>query len=1268
MKLQLEIDVKGGTSGRALKVVEGGVRDIGKAARDANSEVSALGKGIQSMIGNLLSGFTALQGFRFLKGLVQEGVLFNATMETSRLGIAALIQTFTVFKIAGKEVTDETTKQTMAMQLAVQVQDKLRLAALQTTATYEELIDALGEGLGPALQAGFNLDQVVEFTKAITQTAAAIRLPMNQLGQEIRAIFEGDTQRYSRISRQIIFPEIPKGDVQKTIRDLEKQGKLYDFVMGRMRAFIMMGRELEGTFYGVWSNFKDAVQQALGSGTQDATKELTTLFIQLRSEIVQIDAAGHATFNPEFVDRVKSLAGAFVTLAKALADVAKFFALEKGPTAFGADAARSLGLEGVGVRIWNQRKEEDKKAGIDSIPERITRSPFSTKPKGRMFSYLFSGKDTKPWTDKDGTPLMEPLERRRNVGPSMADFLKGMQQLEIEARKNAAIEAEMEKQRLKEERALQRAAIAAERYANALQNIAEQAQAANLRSTFDSVVALVDAMNQKSYGADRIVGEGLKDEVNAVRDLYNSMLAADKLQRDLEEKISMADLRKTDRDVEGEKKAADEILQIRTAALNEYRQKYSAIQSEVQRKLVDHGGELTKEVNEKTLDNVKRQFLEVEAEWFRLRDLISDQRGLFANLANDLKDSLRDVFSSLFDGEGNPFQGLFENFKRTWTEFLGGVADEYLSMLGNIAAGRPYKKDPKTGGDVYMGADGQQKALYGMAALQGGMALYGAYQNRGSRSQNMMSLAASGGAIGGMMAGATAGGISGPVGMIIGAAIGALVGAFLPTKNGKNVKIGGNMGSPYITGLGERGDWSEEKVRRSIGGSMDEYSAAMDDVMELIPLKIWKKILAKRPDPSKTLLEGKGDGENWTEELDNFLKFTVPQKVISSYFPMLEEALTLGGVEMGRVKELEARAAQMEPGKAVELFKKYINAMFGMQDALEFLNLTPDAKMKRAVGEVNKSPIDQMNDFNSDISRLAGGFGDLPLEQQIDQAHQIMDLVASRYEMEIQYLNKLNDLSLQLNESTRSLVDEIAMDQMRTGYDEQGKPIYDTKKQVDFLQGRQRTLWGQISNAKTPEELERYMSEYQNNAMAIYRMLGQTPEAAKMVTSQLEDANKVAQARIKTMQDAVEASDKILRDTLQAILDFLQKVSGLPEPGGGTGGGGGEGGGGGNVPGLPLNPVATDPTVIATIANVGAFGVSVTSTVPAIDAFGGALMTWAGKIAEATIVATAPPVVNVHINGSMAAVVDSVEVEVGNKVEKRVMDTVLRRTARGVFS
>lgn len=208
---------------------------------------------------------------------------FNQTLEQSRIGIASLVRTFQNVDMEQSFLT------------AADIQQRLQIAGLKTTATYQELLRALQEGIGPALRENFNPEQIVGFTTSMTQAAAALSLPMDQLGQELRAIMDGTIDRNARIAKAL---QINNEDIKKW----KASGTLFAELQKRLQAFSVAGDQAANTFGGAFSNMIDAVQMALGKGTEKTFRATTEAIKKLTTAVVTIDEeAGTFTFNEKII-------------------------------------------------------------------------------------------------------------------------------------------------------------------------------------------------------------------------------------------------------------------------------------------------------------------------------------------------------------------------------------------------------------------------------------------------------------------------------------------------------------------------------------------------------------------------------------------------------------------------------------------------------------------------------------------------------------------------------------------------------------------------------------------------------------------------------------------------------------------------------------------------------------------------------------------------------------------------------------------------------
>lgn len=181
---------------------------------------------------------------------IGKGIELNAQFESMKIGIAALIATNSTDETSLGRHINATEKFTMAQGDATRAIQMLRKANLETPATLEELTVAFQSALAPASRLGFTLEQTVKYSTMMTQAAAAMGVPMNQLAQEMRSILDGSVDANSRVATAL-------GITNKVIKEHQKSGDVYDFLTKKLEAFSAAGKAINQSFDGQKSNLVD---------------------------------------------------------------------------------------------------------------------------------------------------------------------------------------------------------------------------------------------------------------------------------------------------------------------------------------------------------------------------------------------------------------------------------------------------------------------------------------------------------------------------------------------------------------------------------------------------------------------------------------------------------------------------------------------------------------------------------------------------------------------------------------------------------------------------------------------------------------------------------------------------------------------------------------------------------------------------------------------------------------------------------------------------
>lgn len=248
-------------SGRATGVA-------GSSARKAAGDFSALERSQRSALSSAgalaskLAGLAAAYvSIRSVVAAVAKGLDVNAQLESSALGIATIITAQGKLTDAQSKTLTGAEALNAAQAISADQLQKLRVAGLQTSATFVDLSRAFQTATGPGLAAGLSLDEVRETTIGLTQAAGALGVPFNQLDQEIRSILAGEIDINSRVANTL---DITNEQVKRE----RERGTLAVFLNEKFAAFNLAGIKAAATFAGVTSNLGDALSLLAADATR----------------------------------------------------------------------------------------------------------------------------------------------------------------------------------------------------------------------------------------------------------------------------------------------------------------------------------------------------------------------------------------------------------------------------------------------------------------------------------------------------------------------------------------------------------------------------------------------------------------------------------------------------------------------------------------------------------------------------------------------------------------------------------------------------------------------------------------------------------------------------------------------------------------------------------------------------------------------------------------------------------------------------------------
>jgi hypothetical protein len=245
--------------------------------RGAAEAIAALKETQKATVGvadgfNLAAGAGgALALTEALKASAKAGIMFNAQLEDTQLGLAGIYRQFRPKEFENLD---------SALAKSAKTVEQLKKAALETTATFGDLLTGYQSIAGAAFAAGIPIERQVRLTQMLSQAVSGLGLPSWQLAQEGRALLTGNIDHNAMVARTL-------GITNEQVSKAKAQGRLYEFIEQRLKGLNEAGARANQTFSGQWSNLQDRLQQMFGQAGEPAFNALKGAFVQISEALAR---------------------------------------------------------------------------------------------------------------------------------------------------------------------------------------------------------------------------------------------------------------------------------------------------------------------------------------------------------------------------------------------------------------------------------------------------------------------------------------------------------------------------------------------------------------------------------------------------------------------------------------------------------------------------------------------------------------------------------------------------------------------------------------------------------------------------------------------------------------------------------------------------------------------------------------------------------------------------------------------------------------------
>ena len=553
-----------------VRLILDAVDKTGPALKTATTELAKMKAAASSLIGTFTSLKAAIISASVTMGfsaMIKQAVDYNSTLETTRLGISAILTSMTEMRDAQGRLIEGQDKFAAAGQMAIKAQEELRRIGMTTAATYTELVEVYQGILAPALSAKMTFEETLEITGLLTNAVKAIGLPIQQIKQEARDLIQGGIQPASSSLATAL------GISDAMVKKWREQGTLFKESKSRLEGFVYASKEFENSWGGVWSNFKDVIQKTIGEGMNSVFASLKAVISEITKSLVNIQRDGNGvitsiTVKPEVLEKfrmigthlahalriAKELGGLIATIATKIPGVASSARAIANQEAWN-EIRRYEGLGGIPLSSSPPVGLEllTKKYSTDQIAKALAAGRIRIVP-GEAKKGVFAATETFSYGE-DLDAFFAELEKRQAVtmkakpGATREDVLNKTVQLQQAIYKLIGLERELIEVQAKEyekegidaklvaqwkEISLQKIAIEeAERY----RTLMEKGQAQDAERTLERIQfleQLIQAENELIDAEERLaVARGTISQEQAINSQYDRRIEAMEKQKNL---------------------------------------------------------------------------------------------------------------------------------------------------------------------------------------------------------------------------------------------------------------------------------------------------------------------------------------------------------------------------------------------------------------------------------------------------------------------------------------------------------------------------------------------------------------------------------------------------------------------------------------------------------------------------------------------------------------------------------------------------------------
>lgn len=284
---------------RAYDQVSQATERTSRGLQNANSSIKDATANVKQLAAQVVGLVAAYKALDAAKGFVQRGVEFASSLEDAQTSIGSIIAATNKISTAQGKALEGADKFNASLEISRDMMDEIQVLALESTATFDQLVQGVSGIIAPATKAGVALEKMPKFTVTAAQAMSTMKIPLEQMRTEIEALLSGNINK----AQDILATNL--GITGEMVRNWKEQGILVEELMKRLEPFALAGERVANSWSGLKSNMADALDY-LGRVTGEGLfEDLKQSYRELLDLIISTDT-GKPGISAEF-ENVASL-------------------------------------------------------------------------------------------------------------------------------------------------------------------------------------------------------------------------------------------------------------------------------------------------------------------------------------------------------------------------------------------------------------------------------------------------------------------------------------------------------------------------------------------------------------------------------------------------------------------------------------------------------------------------------------------------------------------------------------------------------------------------------------------------------------------------------------------------------------------------------------------------------------------------------------------------------------------------------------------------